>query len=141
MDWPKGKKDTPFGLLPLITHYKPDGSTFTLSQVTSILRYTARLFGLVGANDEENAIIDSCVQCATEDILNTFQKHVWMKKDSTKEDTAKAFEEMTSYFDGIERFLVKNGSNGYLVGSKVWLTDYQLLFTISPGSFLSIASF
>jgi len=119
VEWPKGKKDTPFGLLPVVTHYKPDGTTFTISQVASILRYTACLFELVGSNDEENTIIDFCNQCAMEDILNTMHMNIWLKPKPTDEDTAKAFKDLTPFFDGIERFLVQNGSNGYLVGQKV----------------------
>lgn len=45
--------------------------------------------------------------------------NIWLKPKPTDEDTEKAFKDLTPYFDGIERFLVKNGSNGYLVGQKV----------------------
>ncbi|GJJ76054.1 hypothetical protein EMPS_08413 [Entomortierella parvispora] len=139
--WPKGKKDTPFGLLPLITHYKPDGSVFRLSQVGAIQRYAGRLLGLVGSNEEENAIVDSCNQCALEDILNVMQMNIWLKPKSTDEDTEKAFKAMTPFLDGIEQYLVKNGSNGYLVGQKTtyaefpWFDWMSMFYAVYPNQF------
>ncbi|KAG0055531.1 hypothetical protein BGZ83_008276 [Gryganskiella cystojenkinii] len=124
VEWPKYKKDTPFGLLPVLTHYKPDGTTFVLPEVASIQRYTAKMLGLAGSNPEEEAIIDSVNQVALEDILNTFLMDVWMKKDPSKEDIAKAFEKLLPYFDGLERTLVSNGSNGYLVGNKACYAEF-----------------
>ncbi|KAF9581185.1 hypothetical protein BGW38_001895 [Lunasporangiospora selenospora] len=126
VDWPASKTDTPFGLLPLLTHLKPDGSVFTLSETASINRYLAGLFELDGETLEEKAIVDTCYQCANDNVLNTFMSEVWVKGDfNNKENLDKAFEKIQPFLDGVERYLVKNGSNGYFVGSKTTYADLE----------------
>ncbi|KAG0302544.1 hypothetical protein BGZ99_002967, partial [Dissophora globulifera] len=50
---------------------------------------------------------------------------IWRSSDpKSKENIDKTFEKITPYFDGIERYLVKNGSNGYLLGEKTTYPEF-----------------
>ncbi|KAF9911812.1 hypothetical protein EC991_002115 [Linnemannia zychae] len=125
VEWPAGKKDTPFGVLPVLTHIKPDGEKFVVSEVPALTRYLGRLFGLDGSNIEEDALIDSCLHSACDNVLNVMMTEIWMKPNpSEKANIDKAFEGMAPFFDGLERYLVKNGSNGYLLGEKTTYADF-----------------
>jgi hypothetical protein len=120
VDWPASKKETPFGLLPVLTHFKPDGTTFTLPEASALTRYLARLFDLVGETLEEDSIVDACYQCAMDNVLSCMMQEIWLKSDpKSKENIDAAFEKLVPFFDGLEQYLVKNGSNGYIVGEKV----------------------
>ncbi|KAK3827797.1 MAG: Glyoxalase/Bleomycin resistance protein/Dihydroxybiphenyl dioxygenase [Benniella sp.] len=125
VDWPASKKETPFGLLPVLTHFKPDGSTFTLPEASALTRYLARLFDLVGETLEEDSIVDACYQCAMDNVLNCLMQEIWLKSDpKSKENIDAAFEKLVPFFDGLEQYLVKNGSNGYIVGEKTTYAEF-----------------
>ncbi|KAF9173420.1 hypothetical protein BGX21_006996 [Mortierella sp. AD011] len=127
VDWPAGKKETPFGLLPVLTHVKPSGEVFTVPEVPALTRYLGRLFGLTGKNFEEDAILDACFQSATDNILNVLLMEVWMKPDpKNKECINTAFEKLVPIFDGFERYLAANGSNGYLLGEKTTFGEFPI---------------
>ncbi|KAG0306904.1 hypothetical protein BGZ98_001498 [Dissophora globulifera] len=79
-NWPASKKDTPFGMLPVLTHHN---------------------------------------------VLTTMMAGIWKSSDPTsKENIDKTFTTITRYLDGVERFLVKNGSNGYLLGEKTTYPEF-----------------
>ncbi|KAF9959168.1 hypothetical protein BGZ72_010203 [Mortierella alpina] len=125
VDWPKGKADTPFGRLPVLTHIKPDGSIFTIPEVPALTRYLARLAGLTGDTIEEDAVVDALFSCAEENVLEVLMTEVWMKPDpSAKECAEEAFKKFVPLFDGLERYLVKNGSNGYLIREKTTFAEF-----------------
>ncbi|KAG0255194.1 hypothetical protein BG011_005284 [Mortierella polycephala] len=125
VDWPKGKTEAPFGCLPLLTHFKPDGTNLTIPEVPALCRYIGRLFGLVGETLEEDAIVDACFHAATDNVLNVMMTEIWMKPDPTdKQCINTAFEKMTPFFDGIEKYLVKNGSNGYLLRESTTYAEF-----------------
>ncbi|KAF9126420.1 hypothetical protein BGX30_015263 [Mortierella sp. GBA39] len=125
VEWPAGKKDTPFGVLPVLTHIKPDGEKFVVSEVPALTRYLGRLFGLDGNNLEEDALLDACLHSACDNVLNVMMTEIWMKPDpKEKANIDKAFESMAPFFDGLEKYLVKNGSNGYLLGEKTTYPEF-----------------
>ncbi|KAF9114417.1 hypothetical protein BGX27_010888 [Mortierella sp. AM989] len=125
VDWPAGKKETPFGVLPVLTHVKPDGKVLTVPEVPALTRYLGRLFGLSGETLEEDAILDACLHSATDNILNVMVMGIWMKPDpKDKECINTAFEKITPFFDGLESYLVANGSNGYLLGEKTTYAEF-----------------
>ncbi|KAG0314645.1 hypothetical protein BGZ99_007952 [Dissophora globulifera] len=125
VNWPARKKETPFGMLPVLTHHKPDGSVLEVAEGMAYMRYLASLFGLKGSNIEEDAILDSCYSCAHDSVLTTIMTGIWKSSDpKSKENIDKTFENMTFFFDGIERYLVKNGSNGYLLGQKTTYPEF-----------------
>ena len=132
VEWPAGKKDTPFGVLPVLTHIKPDGEEFVVSEVPALTRYLGRLFGLDGNNLEEDALLDACLHSACDNVLNVMMTEIWMKPDpKEKANIDKAFEGMAPFFDGLEKYLVKNGSNGYLLGEKVSFASlYVMCFIV-----------
>ncbi|KAG0287398.1 hypothetical protein BGZ98_004653 [Dissophora globulifera] len=125
VNWPASRKDTPFGMSPVLTHHKPDGLAFEVGEGIAFMRYLASLFGLKGSNIEEDAILDSCFSCANDSLFNAIMMGIWKSSDpKSKENIDKTFEKMTSYFDGMERYLVKNGSNGYLLGQKTTYPEF-----------------
>ncbi|KAG0306857.1 hypothetical protein BGZ99_001641 [Dissophora globulifera] len=147
VNWPATKKDTPFGMLTVLTHHKPDGSVFEVGEGVAYMRYLASLFGLKGSNIEEDAVLDSCFSCVNESLFNAIVLGIWRSSDpKSKENIDKAFEKMTSYFDGMERYLVKNGSNGYLLGEKTtypefaWYDWMGYLYDTHPEQMNAIAS-
>ncbi|KAK5808328.1 hypothetical protein F5H01DRAFT_351870 [Linnemannia elongata] len=152
VDWPAGKKDTPFGVLPVLTHIKPDGEKFVVSEVPALTRYLGRLFSLAGKNFEEDALLDACLHSACDNVLNVMMMEIWMKPDpKEKANIDKAFQNMAPFFDGLEKYLVKNGSNGYLLGEKVSFASFYVMgfivaaffcfvFAIIPGIKLDLSS-
>ncbi|CAO3566868.1 unnamed protein product [Mortierella alpina] len=123
--WPKGKADTPFGRLPVLSHIKPDGSIFTVPEVSAMTRYLARLAGLTGDTVEEDATIDAVFSCAEQNVLEVLMAEVWMKPDPTAKGCAEeAFKKFVPLFDGLERYLEKNGSNGYLIREKTTYAEF-----------------
>lgn len=120
MNWPAGKKKTPFGVLPILTHRKPNGDELEIPETGSFVRYLARLFGLDGDTLEEQATVDVFYQASADNMLNVCFQELWGKPDPTDKDTINAcFEKLVPFFDGFEKYLVKNGSNGYVIKEKV----------------------
>ncbi|KAG0285991.1 hypothetical protein BGZ98_005260 [Dissophora globulifera] len=112
-------------MLPVLIHHKSDGSVFKVSEIIAYMRYLAGLFGLRGSNLEEDAILDSCFSCANDSILMAMVLGIWRSSDpKSKENIDNTFEKMTFFFDGMERYLVKNGSNGYLLGQKTTYPEF-----------------
>ncbi|KAF9971612.1 hypothetical protein BGZ73_005420 [Actinomortierella ambigua] len=126
-DWPRTKGDTMFGYLPQLLHTKPDGSKFELSESKAIAKYVAVLFGLWGTTIEEEATLDMLYDCIVDNVYEVMLAEIWKKPDSKE---LAAFERMMDkgqlIFQGLERFLVKNGSNGYFLGTKTTLPDISL---------------
>ncbi|KAF9982561.1 hypothetical protein BGZ75_005967 [Mortierella antarctica] len=125
VEWPKGKADTPFGRLPVLSHIKPDGSIFTVPEVSALTRYLARLAGLTGDTLEEDALVDAVFSCAEQNVLEVLMTEIWTKPDPTaKECAEEAFKKIVPLFDGLERYLEKNGSNGYLLHEKTTYAEF-----------------
>ncbi|KAF9901342.1 hypothetical protein BX616_002289, partial [Lobosporangium transversale] len=125
INWPAGKKDTPFGVLPVLTHIKANGKRLVVPEVPTITRYLARLFGLTGSTLEDEVIVDACFQSAVDNILSTMMSEIFMKPDpKAKETVDTALEKLAPFFDGFEGYLVQNGSNGYLLGEKTTYAEF-----------------
>jgi glutathione S-transferase len=119
-DWGKLKDSTPYGQLPLL---EVDG--VTLAQSSAIERYAARLGGVAGKNDLENAKADSIVE-ALHDAVKNFMTAAFTKD---KDEQAKLF---TAYWSGdwvkwggiLEKVLkANNEGKGYFVGDSVTFAD------------------
>jgi len=119
-DWGKLKDSTPYGQLPLL---EVDG--VTLAQSSAIERYAARLGGVAGKNDLENAKADSIVE-ALHDAIKNFMAAAFTKD---KDEQAKLF---TAYWAGdwakwgaiLEKVLKSNNEGkGYFVGDGVTFAD------------------
>jgi len=119
-DWGKLKDSTPYGQLPLL---EVDG--VTLAQSSAIERYAARVAGVAGKNDLENAKADSIVE-ALHDAVKNFMAAAFHKD---KDEQAKLF---TAYWSGdwakwgaiLEKVLkANNEGKGYFVGEGVTFAD------------------
>ncbi|KAF9316126.1 hypothetical protein BG003_002323 [Podila horticola] len=127
VNWPAGKKKTPFGVLPILTHRKPNGDELEIPETGSFVRYLARLFGLDGDTLEEQATVDVFYQASADNMLNVCFQELWGKPDPTDKDTINAcFEKLVPFFDGFEKYLVKNGSNGYVIKEKTTYADFSI---------------
>jgi glutathione S-transferase len=119
-DWGKLKDTTPYGQLPLL-----DVDGVILAQSSAIERYAARLGGLAGKNDLENAKADSIVE-ALHDAVKAFMTAAFTKD---KDEQAKLF---TAYWSGdwvkwgaiLEKVLKSNGEGkGWFVGDGLTFAD------------------
>jgi glutathione S-transferase len=119
-DWGKLKDSTPYGQLPLL---EVDG--VTLAQSSAIERYAARISGLAGKNDIENAKADSIVE-ALHDAVKNFMTAAFTKD---KDEQAKLF---TAYWSGdwvkwggiLEKVLkANNEGKGWFVGENPTFAD------------------
>lgn len=129
MNWPESKKNTPFGVLPILTHHKPNGDELEIPETGSFVRYLGRLFGLDGDTLEEQVTVDVFYQAAADNILNICFQELWNKPDPTDKDVInKCFAKLEPFFDGFEKYLVKNGSNGYVIKEKVHILILFFLF-------------
>ncbi|KAG0269737.1 hypothetical protein DFQ27_002406 [Actinomortierella ambigua] len=127
VNWPKGKSETMFGYLPQLIHTKPDGSKFELAECKSMSKYLAVLFGLWGSTIEEEATLDMLFDSITDNMTDIMINEAWDKPDM-HELTAfeRVMDKAKPVLQGLERFLVKNGSNGYFLGHKTTLPDLAL---------------
>ncbi|XP_053548317.1 glutathione S-transferase P 1 [Bombina bombina] len=122
-DWFSGKeelkkKQAVFGQLP-----KLQDQDFALYQSNSILRYLGRKHGLIGSNDQENALIDMSND-GVEDLRLKFSRLVFYEFETGKE---KYLQDLPNHLTPFERILSRN-SNGskFLVGEKISYADYNL---------------
>ena len=120
-DWPARSPHTPFGTLPVL---EVNGKQLGGSLV--IARYVAVANGLGGANDLENALIDSALD-ALSDLLQKIAPIVYFEKDETKKAEKLKELEGEVYFTlgNLEKFVAPN-KDGWLVGSKVTYGDLAL---------------
>ncbi|KAF9213592.1 hypothetical protein BGZ59_005113 [Podila verticillata] len=127
VNWPAGKKNTPFGVLPILTHHKPNGDELEIPETGSFVRYLGRLFGLDGDTLEEQVTVDVFYQAAADNLLNICFQELWNKPDPTDKDViSNCFAKLEPFFDGFEKYLVKNGSNGYVIKEKTTYADFSI---------------
>jgi len=142
VNWPESKKNTPFGVLPILTHHKPNGDELEIPETGSFVRYLGRLFGLDGDTLEEQVTVDVFYQAAADNILNICFQELWNKPDPTDKDVInKCFAKLEPFFDGFEKYLVKNGSNGYVIKEKVHILIRVFFLSLSLSLVLSFVFF
>ncbi|KAF9431244.1 hypothetical protein BGZ94_005607 [Podila epigama] len=125
VNWPGDKSKTPFGVLPVLVHSKPNGDKLEVPESHTLVRYLARLFGLMGDTAEEEAIVDAFYTSAAENIFDTLMTELWLKPNQKDEETIKTcFEKLVPFLDGLEKFLVRNGTNGYVLHEKATYADF-----------------
>ncbi|ELR19767.1 glutathione transferase family protein [Acanthamoeba castellanii str. Neff] len=112
-----------FGQTPL--YEEPDG--LTLVQSAAIARHLARKYGYNGSNAHEEALIDQAKEGVT-DVYTAIAKVIFgTPADQQAEAKAKLVKEtMPPQLAHFEKLLQRNGSNGYLVGSKLSYADLSL---------------
>ena len=124
-DWPARAPNTPFGVLPVL---EVNGQQLGGSLV--IARYVAEKHGLGGANDWENALIDSALD-ALSDGIQKIAPIVFEKDEAKKAELKKTAEEEIHFtLTNLEKFAAAN-KDGWLVGSKVTYGDLAVFNALS----------
>jgi glutathione S-transferase len=130
-DWPKIKRTTTFGQLPVFK----DGD-FELVQSNAILRYLARKHGLYGSNDKEASLIDM-INDQQEDVRSAYVRMIYNNYDEGKAPFIASLATSLPLFEKV--LTSNNGGQGFFVGSKISFVDYTVfdlldnLQTLSPG--------
>jgi len=125
--WPTLKANTPFGQLPYL---EVDGKA--LAQSTTIARFLAHRFKLVGTNDWETAQADEIVDLIG-DARTGYGAWIsaFMAKNEALANSVK--EEYTTkgvipYLEGLQKKLKSNNNGtGYFVGNKVTWADLAVV--------------
>ncbi|KAG0338971.1 hypothetical protein BG004_006990 [Podila humilis] len=124
LNWPAGKDKTPFGVLPILYHTKPNGDVVEIPETDALTRYIARLFGLEGDNFDDQTTVDIAYS-GSHNFYDILRENLWTKPDMHDKETVKiVFEKLEKIFDGLEKILVKNHSNGYFVKEKTTFADF-----------------
>ncbi|KAK5809334.1 hypothetical protein F5H01DRAFT_349009 [Linnemannia elongata] len=118
----------PFGHVPVLIETLPDGSTFELGETLAIEQYLAEKFGLLGTTPQEAAVRRSVA-------LNIYLELYTPCFSSTTPiqqviaDPASEFMSKTlpQFIATHERWLNRNGNNGYYFGDKLSYPDLVLL--------------
>jgi len=126
--WMEMKGRTPFGQVPVL---EVDG--VQLAQSQAIGRYVARLNGMAGKDDMEQAFADMHVDHVKD--LMIAGRHSYTEKDPEKQKEFNAkyvADVLAPTIKKLEETLAKNGS-GYLIGSDITWADlaYYNFFTYS----------
>lgn len=121
----------PFGGLPVLELETTTGKVCS-AQSNAILRLAGRLSGLYPVDDPIQALKVDELMGACEDINQLISPSIREKDEQRKmamrEDLAeKTLPEWANY---LENLLVKNGSTGFAVGSKLTVADLKLYWII-----------
>ena len=108
-----------FGQVPLVEF---EGKLMV--QSGSITRFFAKRGHLLGENDDEAFKID-CLFEGTRDLNMTFMPYGFQGWEEVLDKARKV--DLPKYLPVYNRVLKENGSNGFLVGSKLSLADIGLL--------------
>ncbi|KAI7823579.1 hypothetical protein BC939DRAFT_492979 [Gamsiella multidivaricata] len=125
LDWPAMKKDTPFGVLPVLYETTSDGTVLELSESQAIERHLARKFDLLGSNSWENHLVDR-YYTSMETLSVNFFKVLFAPLEKRNYE-AEAFyrDHLPRWIAAHEAHLAKNGTNGHYVESQFTLADLK----------------
>ncbi|KAF9949939.1 hypothetical protein BGZ70_001571, partial [Mortierella alpina] len=87
LDWPAMKKDTPFGVLPVVYETTTDGTILELAEAQAIERHLAHKFQLLGANSWEAHLVDR-YYTSIETLSNLFFKVMFAPLDKRTAEAA-----------------------------------------------------
>lgn len=136
-DWSALKPKTPCGSLPYL---EVDGQT--IAQSNTIARFLARRFKLMGANDLEEAKVNSVLD-ALLDFRTAFYNNAFEKDETKKAEADKKIKEET--LPGILKFITsvikENKAKGFVVGSSLTLADLAILDFLDPGFGFDISTY
>ncbi|KAG0261676.1 hypothetical protein BG011_000772 [Mortierella polycephala] len=136
LDWPGMKKDTPFGVLPVLYETTSDGTVLELAESQAIEHYLARKFNLMGANSWENHLVDR-YYTSMETLSNNFIKVMFAPLEK-RQTEAEIFyrDHLPRWIAAHEHHLTKNGTNGHYVGDQFSLADLKTAMMIERIQFL-----
>ena len=131
----KGDGSLEFGQVPMLE--LDDGRKIV--QSWAILRYVGRTFGYYPTDAETAWRVDSTID-AVEDFLTQYFKFHF-EKDEEKKKVAKEgfFNWLPKWLDAIEKRLVNNTTQKYIVGDKITIADFALAalifsFAVNPAN-------
>ncbi|KAI6207014.1 hypothetical protein M3Y94_00981200 [Aphelenchoides besseyi] len=131
-DWPKMKKDIPFGHLPCL-----EVNDKKLVQSQAILRFLGKRFKMAGHDQWEEARVDELADLYL-DFHSGIRPYIYTVAGFEKGDDAQLKKSallptVEKFFPLYSKLLKQNGGSGFLVGKKLTFVDLQLadiLFTI-----------
>ncbi|KAG0213075.1 hypothetical protein BGX28_005096 [Mortierella sp. GBA30] len=136
LDWPAMKKDTPFGVLPVLYETTSDGTVLELSESQAIERYLAKKFDLLGSNSWEAHLVDR-YYTSLETLSINFFKVMFAPAESRQAEAETFYKDhLPRWIAAHEIHLAKNGSNGHYVGEKLSLADFKVALMIDRIQFL-----
>ncbi len=111
-----------FGQVPMLE--TDDGKQ--LVQSWAILRYLGRRFGYYPEDPETAWRVDSTID-AVEDYLNAyFRFHFEQNEEKKKQAHERFLAFLPNWLEAIEKRIIKNESQNYIVGSKMTIADFAL---------------
>ncbi|KAG0202266.1 hypothetical protein BGX33_009803 [Mortierella sp. NVP41] len=118
----------PFGHVPVLIETMPDGSTFELGETLAIEQYLAEKFGLLGTTPQEAAIRKSVALNIYLELYNACFGSATPIQQLIADPTSEFMKKTLPHFITThERWLNKNGNNGYYFGDKLSYPDLVLL--------------
>lgn len=119
-----GGDKVPFGQLPIL-----DYNGRLVAQSHCIARYLAQKYGQYPTDLDLQTDVEMLRETINTDINEEWVKGFWIKDETQKKEFmdnffGKKFPEKLAIFD---KWLNKNGNNGYLVGDSMTLADFALL--------------
>ncbi|KAF9560689.1 hypothetical protein EC968_006087 [Mortierella alpina] len=135
LDWPAMKKDTPFGVLPVVYETTSEGTVLELAEAQAIERYLAHKFDLLGSNSWEAHLVDRYYN-STETLSNQFFKVMFAPSESRRTE-AEIF-----YRDHLSRWIAAHEKHltttGHYLGEeeKFSLADFKTALMMDRIQFL-----
>jgi len=126
--WGEWKKDNasslPFGQLPCL-EYKGK----RIAQSNCIARFLCQLYGYYPKDLFEQADVEQVREFINLDINEDFNKSWFIQDSSQKEEYLNAFfkTRLPEKLALLNKWIKKNGSNGFVIGNSITLVDFILL--------------
>ncbi|KAG9319969.1 hypothetical protein KVV02_004638 [Mortierella alpina] len=136
LDWPAMKKDTPFGVLPVVYETTSDGTVLELAEAQAIERHLAHKFGLLGANSWEAHLVDR-YYTSMETLSNQFFKVMFAPLDKrTTEAEIFYRDHLPRWIASHEKHLAAQKTTGHYVGNAFSLADFKTALMMDRIQFL-----
>ncbi|KAG0332162.1 hypothetical protein BG000_010279 [Podila horticola] len=124
-DWPAMKKDTRFGVLPVLYETTASGTILELAESTAIERYLSKKFNLLGSNAWEEHLVNEYYNSS--DALANYYVKVLFSTPENRHKEAETFysAHFSRWAAAHEKHLQENGNNGHYVGDTITLADMR----------------
>ncbi|KAF9905512.1 hypothetical protein BX616_001002 [Lobosporangium transversale] len=134
-DWANTeKKDTLFGVLPVLYETTASGQIVEVPESDTIEHYLSKKFRLYGNGDDYDEIKVRAFASSIQSLISYYLLRVAVVKDAAYKDvmTERFFTEaLPPFLVTHERHLVANGRNGHYVGDKLSLADLKLVIAVN----------
>ncbi|KAG0024858.1 hypothetical protein BGZ81_007566 [Podila clonocystis] len=124
-DWPAMKKDTRFGVLPVLYETTASGTTLELAESTAIERYLSKKFNLHGSNAWEEHLVNEYYN-SSDALANYYIKVLFSTPENRQKEAATFYSaHFSKWAAAHEKHLLANGNNGHYVGESITLADMR----------------